>query len=134
MQELVKFSLKINVIPNGLEKYMSFAINNKLGFIGNFQFLNSLLDSLVKKLGESDFKYLNQEFDNNVLGLVKQKGFPPQKYMNDFEMFKEEIPIELTDRKITDKEYEHVLNVWKNFEMKAMKCYHDLYLKYDVLL
>ena len=28
MQDLGKFSLKINVIPNGLEKYMSFSINN----------------------------------------------------------------------------------------------------------
>ena len=28
MQELGKFNLKINVIPNGLEKYMSFSINN----------------------------------------------------------------------------------------------------------
>ena len=39
MQELVKFNLKINVIPNGLEKYMSFAINTKLSFIDSFQFL-----------------------------------------------------------------------------------------------
>ena len=30
MQELGKFNLKINFIPNGLEKYMSFNINNKL--------------------------------------------------------------------------------------------------------
>ena len=30
MQELGKFNLKINVIPNELEKYMSFSINNKL--------------------------------------------------------------------------------------------------------
>ena len=30
MQEPGKFNLKINVIPNGLEKYMSFTINNKL--------------------------------------------------------------------------------------------------------
>ena len=29
MQELRKFNLKISVIPNGLEKYMSFTINNK---------------------------------------------------------------------------------------------------------
>ena len=29
MQELGKFNLKINVIPNGLEKYVSFTINNK---------------------------------------------------------------------------------------------------------
>ena len=38
-QELGKFNLKINVTPNGLEKYMCFTINNKLSFIGSFQFL-----------------------------------------------------------------------------------------------
>ena len=26
-----------------------------------------------------------------------------------------------------------MLNVWNQFEMKTMKDYHDLYLKYDVL-
>ena len=47
--------------------------------------------------------------------------------MSDSEKFKEELPIKekfyssLTDRKISDKEYEHVLNVWKKFEMKTMK-------------
>ena len=30
MQELGKFNLKINVTSNGIEKYMSFSINNKL--------------------------------------------------------------------------------------------------------
>ena len=29
-QELGKLNLKINVIPNGLEKYMGFITNNKL--------------------------------------------------------------------------------------------------------
>ena len=48
MQELGKFNVKINVIPNGLEKYMSFNINNKLNFIDRFQFLSSSIDSLVK--------------------------------------------------------------------------------------
>ena len=39
--------------------------------------------------------------------------------MNDFEKFKEELLSKekfyssLTDRKISDKEYQHVLNVWK---------------------
>ena len=33
MQELGKLNLKIIVIPNGLEKYISFSINNKLIFI-----------------------------------------------------------------------------------------------------
>ena len=71
MQELAKFSLKVNVIPNGLEKYMSFSINNKLSFIDSLQFLSSSLDNLVKNSGKDDFKYLNQEIDNNVLDLVK---------------------------------------------------------------
>ena len=92
MQELGKLNFKINVIPSGLEIYMSFTINNKLHFIDSFQFLSSSLDSLVKKLGKDDFKYLNQEFDNNVLDLVKQKGFYPYEYTSDFEKFKEELP------------------------------------------
>ena len=66
MQELGKFNLKINVIPNGLEKYMNFTINNKLSFIDSFQFLSSSLDSLVKNFSKDDFKYFSQEFDNNV--------------------------------------------------------------------
>ena len=50
MQELGKLSLKINVIPNGLEISKSFTINNKFSFIDSFQFLSSSLDSLVKNL------------------------------------------------------------------------------------
>ena len=61
MQELGKFNLKINVIPNGLEKYMSFSTNSKLSFIDSFQFLSSSLDSLVKNLNKGHFKYLSQE-------------------------------------------------------------------------
>ena len=49
---------------------MSFTIN-KLRFIDCFQFLRSSLDSLVKNLSEDNFKYLSQEFDNNVLDLIK---------------------------------------------------------------
>ena len=35
MQKIGKFDVKVNVIPNGLEKYMAFTINNSLVFIGN---------------------------------------------------------------------------------------------------
>ena len=40
----------------------------------------------------------------------------------------------ITSKKISDKEYEHVFEVWNKFEMKTLKDYHDLYLKFDVLL
>ena len=76
MQELGNFNLRINGISNGLEKYMSFNINNKLNSIDSFQFLSFLLDSLVKNGAKDDFKYLSQEFDNNVLDLIK-KGILP---------------------------------------------------------
>ena len=75
-----------------MEKYISLTINKRLTFIDNFQFLSSSLNSLVKNLSKNDFKYLSKEFHNNVLDLVKQKGFYPYEYTNDFEKFKEELP------------------------------------------
>ena len=96
---------------------MSFTINNNLSFINHFQFLSSSLDSLVKNLSKDNFKYLNQQFDNNVIDLVKQKGFYSYEYMSDFEQFKEELRSKenfhslLTDRRSSNKGYEHALNV-----------------------
>ena len=46
---------------------------------------------------------------------------------------KEKFDSLLTDMKIRDKNYEHVLNIWNKFEMRTMKDYRELYLKYDVL-
>ena len=73
---------------------MSFSINNKFSFIGSFQFLSSSLDSLVNNLAKDDFKFLRQEFDNDILDLVQQKGFYPYEYMSDFDKFKEQLPSE----------------------------------------
>ena len=89
IQDLGKFNVKENVVPNGLEKYMSFTYNKKLSFINSFQFLSFSLNSLVKNLSKDDFRYLSQEFDNNVLDLVKKKGFYPFEYATEFEKFKE---------------------------------------------
>ena len=82
-----------------------------------------------------------KEFDNNVLDLVLLGiDFIRYECMRNFEKFeeelrsKEEFYISLTNKKFSDKVYEHVLNVWNRFEMKMMKDYHNLYLKCDVLL
>ena len=58
----------------------------------SFQLLSSSLDSSVKNLSKDDFKHLSNEFDNNVLDLVKQKEFYPYEDMSNFEKFKEESP------------------------------------------
>ena len=140
VQELDKINFKANVIPSGLEKHIGVNINNKLLFVGSFQFLCSLLDSLVKSLSKDYFKYLSQESDTNVLDLVKRKIFYPYEYMNDFEELKEELPSKeklyssLKGKNICDKAYEQVLQVWNEIEIKTMKGYNELYLKCDVLL
>ena len=74
---LHKFNLKINVIPNGLEKYIAFFLNKNLVFIDSMQFVNSGLDKLVKNLSDEDFKYLVEEFDSKHLKILKQKGDYP---------------------------------------------------------
>ena len=40
----------------------------------------------------------------------------------------------LTNHAISDKDYEHVPNIWKDFETNIMKDYDGQYLKVDVLL
>ena len=110
-KELSKFECKISVIPNGLEKYMSFSINNVV-FINSMLFMNSSLDKLVKNLSDSDFKYLSKSFIGETLELVKKKGIYPYEYSDSFKKIKESKLPEidkffslLKDYGISDKEY-----------------------------
>ena len=47
MQEICKTDVKISVMPNGLEKYMTLKFNNNLVFIYSMQFIIPGLDALV---------------------------------------------------------------------------------------
>ena len=73
-KELSRFNYKVSVIPNGLEKNMSFTLNNNIAFIDSTLFMNSSLDKLVKTISDEDFKYLSEEFGGQQLKLVKMKG------------------------------------------------------------
>ena len=70
--------------------------------------------------------------DNNVLGLVMQKGFYPYEYISNFYKFKEQLPSKerfyssLTGKQISYEEYQHALIVWNKFEMKTIENYNDL--------
>ena len=141
-KELSKFNgLKISVIPNDLEKYVTFAINKNLVFIDSMQFMNCSLDKLVKNLNDKYFKYLSEEFRGEQLKLVKEKGIYPYEYMSSFKRFKEDrLPDKskffssLKNCGINKKEYERAVNVWKVFKIRDLGECHDLYLKADVLL
>ena len=45
--------LKINVIPNNMEKYMAFMLGKHLVFLDRFQFMSSSLDKLISNLPRS---------------------------------------------------------------------------------
>ena len=149
---LHKFNLKINVIPNGLEKYMAFFLGKNLVFIDSMQFMNSSLDKLVKSFSDEDFKYLVEEFGTENLEILKQEGAYPYEYMNSFERFNEEKLSarkyffsstkkgktdengKISDSHISINDYLVREKIWNKFDMKNMGDYHDHYLRKDVLL
>ena len=134
--EFDKFEVKINVIPNRLEKYMVFFLNKNLVFIDSMRFMNSSVDKRVKSLSDEDFKYLVEECGSENLELLKQKGDYPYEYMSSFERFNEEkLPPRknfynsIMDGKIGDdgkksdghislKDYLTCEKIWDKFDIK----------------
>ena len=47
MQEIGKFDLEVNVIPNNMEKYISFSLGKNVVFIDAVQFMASSLSPLL---------------------------------------------------------------------------------------
>ena len=81
--------MKIDVLPNRLENYVTF-LNKTLVFIDSMQFMNSSFEKLVKNLSDYEFKYLTEEFGSKNLELLKQKDAYSYEYMNSFKRFNEE--------------------------------------------
>ena len=141
MKELSNFDVVIDVIPNGLEKYMAFIVNTNLVFIDSMQFMNDSLNSLVGNLVDEDFRYLSKEFLGECLKLVREKGIYPYEYMDSFKRFDEcELPSRdaffslLKGRSVSEEDYLKAVRVRNVFGIKNLGEYHDLYLKTDVLL
>ena len=91
MNEIGKFNVKVDVVPNELETCMAFTIKKNLVFIDCKQFMNSSLDKLVKNLSDNVFKHLTQESGSENLKLLKQKDAYPYEYMDNFERFPEKM-------------------------------------------
>ena len=148
----------IDCIPNNEERYISFTKNievgsymnykgetkpkyHKIRFIDSFEFMSTSLDSLVNNLPEEAFNNLKRYYTGDELSLVMRKGVCPYEYMDSLERFKEnKLPpresfySRLTSEHISDEDYQHAQKVWRMFEMKTLRDYHDLYNETDVLL
>ena len=150
----------IKVIPQTDKLYISFSIEvvvgrdekgklikRELRFIDSFKFMASGLDSLLANLKshpnlEKFFQGdpAGRELTSEQLELLLTKGVYPYEYVDSVEVFDEtELPrregfkSQLNDTDITDKQYEHACKVWKAFNCKSIRDYHEIYNRADVL-
>ena len=155
VKNLGKSEGNIKCIPNNEEKVISFSKdivvgeyekngkNNKSNMKSDSSIVSSswlLLWNLVGNLGLEKLKETKKEFGEKFK-LMTRKGIYPYDYMNGIEKFseeklppKEEFFSKLNDCEVSDEDYEHAQKVWKEFRIKNLGEYHDLYLKSDVLL
>ena len=151
----------IDCIPNNEEKYISFTkhievdrfiqrdgennkvvvVKRELRFIDSFKFMSYSLDTLVNNLDEKDFVNTSKFYTGEQLQLLKRKGVYPYEWLDSIDKLNEtRLPpkkaffSKLNGEGISDKDYEHAQKVWKTFDMKTMRDYHNLYNKTDVLL
>ena len=75
------------------------------------------------------------------LELLLKKGIYPYDYMDSVERFeetklsqRESFFSKLSNEGVSEEDYEHAKKVWKEFETKTFREYHDLYNQVDVLL
>ena len=119
---------------------MAFTINKNLAFIDSTQFMDSSAEVLFKNLSDNNFKHLSQEFNGDLLKLVKRKGVYRYEYADSLEnIFEKQLPdwskfySSLKNESISRKNYLHANNVWNTFKIKTTGGYHDLHAKTDVL-
>ena len=100
----------------------------------------SSLEGLVGNLGLEKLIETRKEFGGKA-ELLSRKGIYPYDYMNGIKKFSEEkLPpkekffSKLNDCNISDEDFDHAKRIWKEFGVKNLGEYHDLYLKSEVLL
>ena len=123
------------------EKFLSFSIGN-LRFLDSCQFLTASLDSLVSTLlksGQDKFVHTRRHLGQSDLLLCK--GVFPYEHLQSRANFEEtELPpresfySKLNEEAISEADYERAQLMWKTFNCKTLRDYHDLYLTTDVLL
>ena len=107
-------------------------------FILNKDYSNKL-DEKLKKRFKNKIKFSDN--DMNTFILLLRKGAYPYEFMDDWEKFnettlpeKEEFYTHLNMEHFTDADYMYAKRVCKDFEIKYLGEYYDLYLKSDTLL
>ena len=156
VKNLGKSEGDISCIPNNEDKYISFSKKIQVGsyrdkhavgkpllyemrFFHSAKFMASF-DSLVTNLGKDKLNHVRKEFKGKT-DFISRKGVYPYGWMdcsNNFSKTElspnEKFFNRLNEKRVSYEDCDHAQDVWKEFNLKNMGKYHDLYLKSDVLL
>ena len=108
-------------------------------FIDNMRSIDKVLQATLIEKFPNTHQFCNG--DLNKFALLLRKGVYPYEYMDSWKKFSEtSLPnkdffySELNKEGITDEDYAHAQKVWKEFNIKTLGEYHDLYVQSDTLL
>ena len=104
--------------------------------------MSSRLDLLTNNLVHGGRKLFGfEDYSELQYDLLTRKGIYPYEYISSWDKFEETQlpPIEafysnLNITNISKDDYQHVQKVWKEFGIRNLEEYHDLYLRTDVIL
>ena len=108
----------------------------------SIKFMSSSLDSLVNNLARGGHEFFGFEsYNDRQRELLIRKGIYPYEYMDSWDRLKEtSLPsIEKFYSNpnmsgVSDGDYEHACSIWREFRIRNMGEYHNLYLRTDVVL
>ena len=123
----------------------------ELRFIDSFKFMASSLDSLTRNLfgacalpgggGKGKKLFGFENYSELQYELLTRKGVYPYEYISSWDKFKESqlrsieaFYSKLNMSKISEDDHQHVQRVWKEFGIRNLGDYHELYLRTDVVL
>ena len=141
---LIQHSKNVTIVPETIEKFKSVSTEHFI-FIDSFSFLSSSIEKLVesaKEEGEDCFMLLKKHFpDSKQFQMLLRKGIYFYDYASDFKVFNEnKLPSRknffnrLQDKHISEKDYLHAQEVYKEFNCQSLLDYMQLYVKTDTIL
>ena len=142
--DIYKDEITLNCIGNSCEsfKMINFKFKNmkysfKLLDISNF--IKGSLSKLSENLLDKDKIITKKHFPDNF-ELLKQKTAFPYEWLTKENIFDKELPSigkfysSLKFKKISQKEYDKTLEIYKKLKCKNVKDYLEIYMKLDVCL
>jgi hypothetical protein len=138
----------VKILAKSAEEYISFQIGS-IRFLDSLRFFQNSLENVCNSTSPDDLKILRKYYPDKY-ELISKKGIFPYDYITSHEIYKEsQLPPkekfhstlksanlckEGNCECITEKEYEHALTVFKEFNCRNIGDYNDVYNWSDTII